>query len=357
MNDMPPIETAVCELKSASAWAVAFEKPRPWAVKGIIPDTGTVCIFAPPNVGKTFLALNLAAHVAAGMPWFGRRVKPRDVVYVGLEGSGGLPGRLKALRIGCAETFGDSEMEDLTGASPSGRRFEILRGGFSLLSPTDVDGLIAMIKSDAEGKPMDRPLVIIDTLAQASEGADENSNTDMGTAMRGAGRISTAVGGPVVLLHHPGKANDKTLRGASAILGSVDVTLSITVDEGTGLRTWKVLKSRDGETGLSGSFRLVPEVLGQDDDGEDVTSCYVRPVEPPAVPVKEPIATDRVLKIIQDLDPNNVGVSVGQVNKAFGGAKPSTRVSEALKTLQGSGLVCVEGPGRRRTVKLIKAGA
>ena len=52
--------------------------------------------FGDSGSGKTFLALDLACHVAAGRTWFGRRVEQRGVLYFAIEGGHGITNRIAA---------------------------------------------------------------------------------------------------------------------------------------------------------------------------------------------------------------------------------------------------------------------
>ena len=59
-------------------------------VKGWLDRDATLVVYGPSNVGKTFFALDLALHVAAGVDWYGHRVRTADdagapVVYVAAE--------------------------------------------------------------------------------------------------------------------------------------------------------------------------------------------------------------------------------------------------------------------------------
>jgi hypothetical protein len=81
----------------------------------------------------------------------------------------------------------------------------------------------------------------------------------------------------VLVVHHSGKDVSKGMRGSSAILGAVDY--SLLVEETNGASTLSVQKMRDARKGQSIRFKLVEVVIGVDEDGEDVTSCVVRPVE------------------------------------------------------------------------------
>ena len=68
-----------------------------WAVAGMFPEVGTAMLYGDSNVGKTFVALHLLDRVSRGAPFFGRRTRASDTLYVSSEGGGGLSLRLKAL--------------------------------------------------------------------------------------------------------------------------------------------------------------------------------------------------------------------------------------------------------------------
>ena len=53
---------------------------------------------------------------------------------------------------------------------------------------------------------------------------------------------------------------------------------TLLAEEGKSGSTISVEKMRDASKAQSIKFELVEVVIGKDDDGEDVTSCIVRPV-------------------------------------------------------------------------------
>ena len=69
-----------------------------YLVKGLLNRASYSEIYGPPGAGKTFVALDLAYHVAAGSPWMGRRVHSGTALYLAFEGTGGLVKRAQALR-------------------------------------------------------------------------------------------------------------------------------------------------------------------------------------------------------------------------------------------------------------------
>ncbi len=84
-----------------------------WLVKDLLIDGGLSTVFGGPGTSKTFLALDLALHIAHGREWFGRKVTQGGVVYVTGEGSTGFRQRMKAWR---QEKAGESRVPFRHGA-------------------------------------------------------------------------------------------------------------------------------------------------------------------------------------------------------------------------------------------------
>ncbi len=248
--------------------------PSPtWVVDGVIPGSGVAVIFGQPNAGKTFITLDMALHVAHGVEWFGRRTQQRPVVYVGLEGVGGIGNRLKGLMLARwpdlivkKPALSNNDSEDMPMHFLLGESFR-----FALEDDQDTHRLIAAVSEMA----IEKPLFIIDTLALAIAG-NENDNEVMAAVARQANHLSAATNGTVILLHHPNKGNENDMRGGSALRGAVDAAILISGDKDKG-RAWTMTKTRDGEVGTGGAFDLVPVTL--DDASSDksaVTTCAVR---------------------------------------------------------------------------------
>ena len=70
-------------------------------------------------------------------------------------------------------------------------------------------------------------LIVIDTVARALLGADENSATDIGKFVRACDAIKEHTGAAVLGIHHSGKDGGKGMRGSSALLGAVDTSVKV----------------------------------------------------------------------------------------------------------------------------------
>src|SRR5215831_5797583 len=69
-----------------TAYADIDVHPRKeWLVRGFFGATEMSCKFGEPGSAKSALAGDLAAHIAAGKPWFGRQVSHGSVIYVACE--------------------------------------------------------------------------------------------------------------------------------------------------------------------------------------------------------------------------------------------------------------------------------
>jgi hypothetical protein len=235
--------------------------PLRWTVRGVLPETGLAAIYGEPGSGKSFLALDLAARISSGAAmWFGHEVRRREVVYVALEGGRGIQQRLAA-------------WDDLNGSRAA--VLKVVLQPLQLLDPMQAEAIASAIAQQCSSGAV----VFIDTFAQATAGADENSAQDMGAALSAAQAIASAVGGLVVLVHHSGKDASRGLRGHSALNAAMDAVLAVERDRQTGRRTWRVTKMKDAEDGAVGHFDLQRVDLGPDEFGGRVTSCAVREVD------------------------------------------------------------------------------
>jgi archaellum biogenesis ATPase FlaH len=241
--------------KMKSAEDVLRSKPINWRIKGVIPERGIAAIYGPSGSGKSFLVVDMAINIAKGTDWFGYRAKPCPVTYVCLEGEAGLSVRLAAFRT--------------KGSIP--KEIEFIDQSVNLLETKDLRDLVQAIKANQ----MDEGIVIIDTLNRAVPGMDENSSVDMGNAINACKLIQQGVGGLVLLVHHSGKDATKGMRGHSSLHAALDA--AIEVKRSGDDREWSVAKAKDGADGKAHSFMLEVVDMGEDEDGDPITSCVIRP--------------------------------------------------------------------------------
>ncbi len=243
----------------------------PYLVKGLLPAQGVAAIYGEAGSGKSFLALDLSFAIATGQSdWFGMKVEKRPVSYIALEGRGGIAKRTMAWEKHNGLTLRDE--------------VKFVLQDFSLNDPRDVDALAGEILSTAGSGC----LVVIDTLNQSAPGADENASADMSRIIANAKRLGERVRGLVLLVHHAGKDQARGMRGHSSLFAAMDAVIKVTATNGD--REWNVTKAKDDDIVASRGFELVPYVVGADDDGDDITSCAVRPMLTLSKPARKPIS-------------------------------------------------------------------
>lgn len=223
-------------------------------------------IGGPSQSGKSFLAIEAGMCVATGREFFGAKVKPGLVVYQAGEGARGVKKRLRAWRRHHSVQFSRE--------TP----FVLLRSAIDIYKPDgDTTPLIDEIKQIAAMYEMPLRMVVIDTLATASGGAEENSSRDMGMVMANIAKINEATGAHVCLVHHMNAGGTK-LRGSTAIYANVDQVLLVTRNETTKVRTAFLDKQKDEESGARFQFELMSILLGADTNDRPITSCVCLPV-------------------------------------------------------------------------------
>lgn len=239
--------------------------PVRWRVRGVLPESGIAALYGPSGSGKSFLALDLLGAVAAGREWFGNRSNACQVLYVGLEAQAGIAQRVHAY-------------QTKNGKVPLG--FKFLLEALDIRKPGDR----ADLAQAARAAGCIDGILVIDTLNQATPGMDENDSSSMGEAISAAKAVQAELGGLVLLIHHTGKDQTKGLRGHSSLHAALDAAVEVTRDGDR--REWRTAKSKDGEDGTAHPFRLDVVEIGEDDDGEPITSCVIVPEEDAGVAVR-----------------------------------------------------------------------
>ena len=228
--------------------------PGEWLVKGVMPAGQLYSIYGASGSGKTFVALDLAFSIAMGRSWRGNRVKRGRVVIIAAEGGTGIGKRGEAYARHHGIDLRDADVHVITAAP-------------NFLEEMDVAEVIAEIKALG-----DVVAVFVDTVAQVSPGANENTSEDMGRVLASMRLIAEAINALVVAVHHAGKDLSKGARGWSGFRAAMDGQMEVTRHE-NGSRELRLDKMKDGEDGLRWGFKLEVIEVGFDADGDTITSC------------------------------------------------------------------------------------
>lgn len=250
--------------KFGAMWLDQLDDPGPehsFIVDGWFSRGDKSIIAGARGSGKTFFALELALCVAYGRPLFGLHVNRGGVVYQAGEGQAGLKKRLRAWRQYHGTTF------------ERDTPFVMLQNPINLYKDTaQTTELIAEIKMHGEMFKVPLSLIVIDTFAMATVGADEISGKDMGVVMENLSRINRETGAHVLLVHHMNASGGRE-RGHTSIGANVDQVAYVRRDLSTGIRTVSLDKQKDDIDGSEIRFILKSERLGTSETGRDVTSC------------------------------------------------------------------------------------
>lgn len=302
-------------------------------IEGVLTVGAGSVIYGDSNSGKTFLVIDMACAIARGVPWMGRQVEQGLVVYVAAESPASVKGRLQAYQIHHGVRVPN---------------FAIVTAPVNLHSnEIDTEALILAVKRVERLAGQPAKLVVGDTLARLSAGANENSGEDMGLVVQRFDRIRAETGAHFLLIHHSGKDAAKGARGHSSLRAAVDT--EIEVQETPAGRCAEVMKQRDlGTKGERIGFHLEPVHVGVTKWGKPASTCVVKPAEAPEKEAKGKRMGEVEGAVVEFLAQRKVGVRKAEVAKHFEGRYERSNVYRAIRSLvtaqavhEAAGMVCI----------------
>lgn len=186
----------------------------PMLIEGLLPSDprGKVCYLCGLSQSfKSFLALDWACHISAGLNWQGHETAQSQVLYIACEG--GYEENVSRLRAWESE-YGVKADNLFCRLSP-----------IQILNDESVSKVIE--KYQAKCPDLKPRLVILDTLSQCAGSADENSAKDARTIYANSKLFGKAWGATVLIVHHSGKAEGAIMRGASAFFDDSDAVVQM----------------------------------------------------------------------------------------------------------------------------------
>lgn len=186
-------------------------------------------LFGASNAGKTFVAIDMAQSVATGTPYHGHAVKAGPVIYLAGEGGRGFKRRLAAWRIARGIDRGTHVPFYVLG--PGEGIVHLAEAASVDRWVAEIGALRAELERGGQGAPV---MLVVDTLATATPGVEENSAKDMGQVVEALRRLRAACRPDAAILsvHHTGKDGAKGERGSSALRAAVDVSLKVERPDG-----------------------------------------------------------------------------------------------------------------------------
>jgi KaiC/GvpD/RAD55 family RecA-like ATPase len=241
MGALRLLSTKECELA---------KRPK-YIWKGMIAEEQVVCVFGAPGAGKSLFAPYLAMKVAHGESAFGMKTKAGVVLYVAAEDGSGMQLRIASL----ARRHGHTP------------KFQMVDGLSDLHSDRSTQ-LAALLEIVEAQRPA---LIVIDTLAAAFPGLEENDAKSMGGVVSTARKLAQ-YGAAVILVHHGTKAEGGTPRGHSILNGALDMAIHIKKGEG-GIVRGVLTKNRNGTIDRDIAFRIDTEDFEPDEDGDAISAA------------------------------------------------------------------------------------
>lgn len=299
-----------------------FEPPDE-LVEGVLTVGAGSVLYGDSNSGKTFFAIDMAAAVARGTPWMGKQTEQGMVIYLAAESPASVQSRLQAYQ----RHYGVKVPN-----------FAIVQNPIDLFDgEADTEAVIQLVRQLERQRQQKARLIVGDTLARLSAGANENSGQDMGLVVRRFDRIRLECVAHFLLVHHSGKNAANGARGWSGIKAAIDTEIEVT-DSPSG-RCAEITKQRDLATkGERIGFRLETVILGLTKWKSLATSCIVLPADAPAKSVGKRIS-EMGGAILEMLRSRGAGLKKAEVVKHFAGRYDKSSVYRELKRLVEGGQV------------------
>lgn len=308
-----------------------LELPPPrWHIDTVIPEGGLSAIYGPPGSLKSFIAVDMAMSVSAGVPWLGHAVRPGMVLYVSAEGGGGIGKRAAAWL-------------QVRNMKPRDANINWIIEPVHLYEESEsINKLVERIENEVYEVPR---LIVIDTLARCFVG-DENGQEDMNSFVAGADRLRREFNATVLILHHS-RLDGTRERGNTAFRGALDGMYAIKRYEDANLIRMSNEKTKDFEECPDIEMRTVSVVLHKKDtDGREVTSLVMESVA--ATPDAEDYTTvesrvircERLLGIMGEIGPQSF---TNLRDSAIANGMTLTTFNRARRDLIDDGLISNAG--------------
>lgn len=321
-------------MSAASLLSQEF-KPAREIVKGLLFE-GVTILCGPPKVGKSFLAMDIALSVAAGVPTLGGRlVNGGPVLYI-------TPDDANRPRL-------QRRITDIASARHAGNGLE--RFSIVLDPPRVNEGFEEVFKRHIEAMPIKPVLAVIDTLNKAMPlgGRQSNQYQHESNVMGSIKKLADEYQVAILVLHHDRKAEsaDKLdgVSGTKAVTGGCDsIWMMRRLTSTSGMAASLDITGRDCEE-MSLGLTFNKDALTWRDDGQTPEM------------LKAGESRQEVLNLLRlkgcegaSRRPEAPGLSVKQIAEALD-EKPNS-VRKLLDRMVNSGLLVDRASGKGTTYAL-----
>jgi putative DNA primase/helicase len=231
-----------------------------WLVEDLVPLKSVGMVFGASGVGKSHIMLSMALNVAMGRSWFGKDVVQGSVAVLVGEGAGGINKRLQAIAKEHNLTLDNNipiTFSDMPIGIDSDKGFETV--------VNVLDQLVVPPK-----------LIIVDTLSRHISESKENDNGDMAKFINRLDSLKKRYDATVIFVHHTGKSDQDSARGAYALKANVDFSFSVKGADKSKLISLECDKMKDGDDNLPPMrFKVTGVEVGTNSKGKPITGACV----------------------------------------------------------------------------------
>ena len=318
---MPPASSIYDTLRVVSGDSLSSKYNAPdELIQDMIVRKSQSMLFGDSNSGKTFYALSMAHSICEGVPFMGKQVEKGAVIYLATESPSSVISRVQAIK-----DYHSCKMANLFIVQVPINFFT------SDQHATEVIALVRQIETDTGSKVN---LVIGDTLARMTAGANENSGEDMVPILQRLDSVVYEANTAFLTIHHSGKDASRGARGSSTIRAHIDTEIYV-VEENL-QRTATITKQRElPSKGVEIPFKLDVVEMGISKFGENVSTCVaVFDDEERVQKVKKDSKIDKHKKLLERAWWSG-GAEVRPLN---GGNVPYVSISAFKEMLRNDGL-------------------
>lgn len=289
----PASHSSVSRIHLRSAYEVVSRPINArWLLKPYLEENVVAVLTGDYGTYKSFLALDWSLHIASGTKWHNdprAKIPSRPVVFISAEGRG--------LSIRIRAWLDHHIPEEARAAKLGNLKFHAIEASVDLSSDVAITELCTQV--DALGEIP--ALIVVDTLARNSTGAEE-SNSDMQVFLnRINGGLRERYGCTVLLIHHVGHAAKDRPRGPSSLVANTDAAFMVDRLDASNVRLRTVrLKDANVPSDVDLEARGI-ELRTLDCDGAPESSLVLVPSSFTFVSNVEPRGANQraVLKLLQ----------------------------------------------------------
>lgn len=279
----------------------ASVRPTDYLVDGWLERGALALLFGKPEAGKSFLAMDWAWSIAAGVDWLGHPVRQGPVFYIGGEGQSGFARRLAAWR----------KHHNIERPLP----ICMSKGATDFRDPDAMRALkLEMCKASLAAE-----LIVIDTMARMTPGMNEDRADEVMEFIAACDELRSLWNCALLILQHSGHGDASRAKGSISLRGAVDTEFGLQSTSTHGLIRLECTKRKDGAKPRDLFMRFNDVEIGEGITSAVLTECAEPPSRSKAAPAFKLGANDLIFADALGAEP----IDEAAVRGAFLAAHPN----------------------------------